>query len=171
MKHDEAVDDLLQRTCLAFNARAIHAGAAAGGYAAAYVNRLADDVLKILDACEAGEREYLMEAYRSLSLAADGPAGTACRQREMLLDVARQGLAYASLQRGREEPASQTEVRELLHSHWRASLLAWAELFPADLDGISPMCPCGALGSGTQCVRLKAPHAAVPSEPPSTLAP
>ncbi|MFF2228337.1 hypothetical protein ACFVV7_34025 [Streptomyces globisporus] len=152
MIDDEAFNDLLIRACLVFGARATHAGGDAGTYTTVYINRLADDLLATLDTCELSERPYLMEGYRSLSLAADIPAGRSCRQREMLVDVARQGLAYVVAGRLGGQPATRAEALALLDSRWTASLLAWAEFFPPALDDASPPCGCGAFGLAcTKC--------------------
>lgn len=136
------------RACLVFGARATHTGGDAGSYTTVYINRLADDLLAVLDTCEVDERRYLMEGYRSLSLAADIPAGRSCGQREMLVDVARQGLAYVITGRHEGRPATRSEALALLDSRWTASLLAWAEFFPPALDDLSPPCRCGAVGLG-----------------------
>lgn len=155
MTDAEALNDLLKRACLVFGARATHTGGSAGAYTTAYINRLADDLLAALDTCEVDERPYLpylMEGYRSLSLAADIPPGRSCRQREMLVDVARQGLAYVVAGRREGRPATKSEALALLDSRWTASLLAWAEFFPPALDDVSPPCRCGAVGLGyTKC--------------------
>jgi hypothetical protein len=143
-----ALDGLLQRALLVFNARALHAGAEAGVHIAAFLGGLADDVVKAAEASgqEAG-RDYLAEAYRCLSLAADNPLRQSCREREALVNIACHGLAHAAIRQGPEGPASEEEVHELLTGLWTPSLLAWAELFPAYLDGVSPPCACGALGT------------------------
>ncbi|MFI5748968.1 hypothetical protein ACIBBE_24240 [Streptomyces sp. NPDC051644] len=152
MTDAETLNDLLKRACLVFSARATHAGGAAGSFTTVYINRLADDLLAALDTCEVDERPYLMEGYRSLSLAADIPPGRSCRQREMLVDVARQGLAYVVAGRREGRPATKSEALALLDSRWTVWLLAWAEFFPPALDDVSPPCSCGAVGLGyTKC--------------------
>jgi hypothetical protein len=148
----EALNGLLERACLVFSARAAHTGGAAGSFTRTYINQLADDLLAALDACEVGDRPYLMEGYRSLSLAADIPPGRSCRQREMLVDVARQGLAFVVAGRRAGRPATKSEALALLDTRWTASMLAWAEFFPPSLDNASPPCGCGAVGLGyTRC--------------------
>jgi hypothetical protein len=143
-----ALDGLLRRALLAYNARALHAGAEAEVHAAAFLNGVAADVLKAMDASgDHAEREVLAEVYRCLSMAADNPLGQSCREREELLNLARHSLAYAFLQRGSQERAAEEMVHELLAERWTASLLAWSQIFPTCLDTVSPPCACGALGT------------------------
>lgn len=141
-----SLDDLLQRALLAYNARALHAGAGAGVHAAAFLNEVSAGVLKVMDARDPVEREFLAEAYRCLSLAADNPLGQSCREREDLLNGACHGLAHALLF-GAQGRAGEEEVHELLAEGWTASLLAWSMVFPSRLDVVSPPCACGALGA------------------------
>ncbi|HWU05363.1 MAG TPA: hypothetical protein VN520_02990 [Streptomyces sp.] len=145
----EALNDLLKWACLIFDARATHTGGAAGSFTTMHINQLADDLLAALDSCEVAERPYLMEGYRSLSLAADIPPGRSCQQREMLVDVARQGLAYVVIGRQEERPATKDEVLALLQHRWTASMLAWADFFPPSLDEVSPSCSCGTVSLGS----------------------
>ncbi|MGW7314715.1 hypothetical protein [Streptomyces sp. NPDC054865] len=139
------VYDLFNRACLVFDARAIHARGPAGAYTVGYLNQLADELLELLNACGVEERHYLVEAYRCVSLAAIGPAGQACLQLDLLLDVTRQGLAHAIVQITTGRPPSQEDVWAMLEDTSHRSLLAWAELFPSALDHVSPPCVCGTL--------------------------
>lgn len=148
MTDDEALNDLLRRACLIFDARATHTAGAAGSFTTMHINQLADDLLAALDSCEVAERPYLMEGYRSLSLAADIPPGRSCQQRELLVDVARQGLAYVVTGRHEGRPATKGEALALLEHRWTASMLAWADFFPPSLDEVSPSCRCGAVRLG-----------------------
>jgi hypothetical protein len=141
-----SLDNLLQRALLAYNARALHAGAGAGVHVAAFLNEVAADVLRVMGARDSVEREFLAEAYRCLSLAADNPLGQSCREREDLLNGACHGLAHALLF-GPQGRAGEEEVHELLAERWTASLLAWSMVFPPRLDVVSPPCACGALGA------------------------
>ncbi|MGW1616151.1 hypothetical protein ACWCQZ_43215 [Streptomyces sp. NPDC002285] len=141
------LDGLLRRTLLAYNARALHAGAEAGVYAAAFLNEVAASLLALMDTSDSPvRRELIAEAYRCLTMAADNPFGQSCREREELVNIACHGLAHAILAgpRGR---AGEEEVHGLLAEQWTASLLAWSQLFPARLDTVSPPCACGALGT------------------------
>ncbi|MBK3588341.1 hypothetical protein JHN49_33425 [Streptomyces sp. MBT57] len=62
------------------------------------------------------------------------------------MNIACHGLAHACLA-GPGGRASEDEVHELLSEEWTASLLAWSQIFPASLDGVSSPCACGALGT------------------------
>lgn len=141
------LDGLLRRALLVYNARALHTGAEAGVHAAAFLTEVAAGLLVLMDADEDSvRREFLAEAYRCLSMAADNPLGQSCREREELLDIACHGLAHALLT-GPEGRAGEEEVHALLAEQWTASLLAWSQIFPARLDTVSPPCACGALGT------------------------
>ncbi|MEV7889916.1 hypothetical protein ACWD3I_47080 [Streptomyces sp. NPDC002817] len=142
-----APDGLLQRTLLAYNARALHAGAEAGVHAAAFLNEVAADLLALMGASgDPVKRELIAEAYRCLTMAADNPLGQSCREREELVNIACHGLAHAVLA-GPKRRAGEEEVHGLLTGQWTASLLAWSQIFPARLDTVSPPCACGALGA------------------------
>jgi hypothetical protein len=120
-----SLDNLLQRALLAYNARALHAGAGAGVHVAAFLNEVAADVLKVMGARNSVEREFLAETYRCLSVAADNPLGQSCREREDLLNGACHGLAHALLF-GPQGRAGEEEVHELLAERWTASFpRAW----------------------------------------------
>ncbi|MFD5516377.1 hypothetical protein [Streptomyces sp. NPDC127066] len=143
-----ALDGLLRRALLAYNARALHTGAEAEVHAAVFLNEVAAHVLDAMDASsDHAEREMLAEAYRCLSVAADNPLGQSCREREEVLNIACHGLAHAILQHNSQKRATEEEVHELLAEWWTASLLAWSQIFPARLDTVSPPCTCGALGT------------------------
>ncbi|MEU6406176.1 hypothetical protein [Streptomyces sp. NPDC046985] len=141
------LDGLLRRALLAYNARALHTGAEAGAHTAAFLTELAADLLVVMDtADDPVRREFLAEAYRCLSMAADNPLGQSCREREELVNIACHGLAHALLT-GPAGRASEEEVHGLLAEQWTASLLAWSQIFSARLDTVSPPCACGALGT------------------------
>lgn len=147
MTDTPALDGLLRRALLAYNARALHTGAEAGVHTAAYLTELAADLVVLMDAHgDPVRREFLAEAYRCLTMAADNPLGQSCREREDLVNIACHGLAHALLAKpsGR---ASEEEVHGFLAEQWTASLLAWSQIFPAHLDTVSPPCACGALGT------------------------
>ncbi|MFE3629452.1 hypothetical protein [Streptomyces goshikiensis] len=143
-----ALQDLLQRALLAFDARALHTGGEAGAHTAVFLGYLAADILPAMDAAEdEAAREELAEAYRCLSLAGENPLRQGCTEREAMVNIAVHALARALLRRDTGRTPSQEEVHELLSGLWTASLLAWAQIFPAHLDGGSPSCACGALGA------------------------
>ncbi|MCZ1011926.1 hypothetical protein [Streptomyces lydicus] len=142
-----ALDGLLRRALLAYNSRALHAGAEAGVHAAAFLTEVTTDLLALRDASDDPvPREFLAEAYRCLTMAAENPLGQSCREREDLVDIACHGLAHALLA-GPKGRASEEEVHHLLAEQWTASLLAWSQIVPARLDTASPPCVCGALGT------------------------
>ncbi len=142
------LQDLLRRALLAFDARALHTGGEAGAHTAVFLGDLAADILPAMDAAEdEAAREELAEAYRCLSLAGENPLRQSCTEREAMVNIAVHALARAVLRRDTGRTPSEEEVHELLSSLWTASLLAWAQIFPAHLDGGSPPCACGALGT------------------------
>ncbi|MEV7465297.1 hypothetical protein AB0O20_02135 [Streptomyces kronopolitis] len=147
MTDTPALDGLLRRALLAYNARALHTGAEAGVHAAAFLTEVAADLLVLMDADDDPvRREFLAEAYRCLTVAADNPLGQSCGEREELVNIACHGLAHALLA-GPTGRASEEEVHGFLAEQWTASLLAWSQVFPARLDTVSPPCACGALGT------------------------
>lgn len=141
------INGVLRRALLAYNARAVHAGGEAAAPVSALLADVAADVLALLDAGENPvQRELLAEAYRCLTFAADDPLGQSCRERDELVNIACHGLAHARLA-GPGGRAREDEVHDLLDEEWTASLLAWSQIFPARLDGVTPPCACGALGA------------------------
>ncbi|MFI6688424.1 hypothetical protein [Streptomyces sp. NPDC050485] len=147
MTDTQALDDLLRRALLAYNGRALHAGAEAGVHAAAFLNEVAADLLPLMDTSDdPAQREFVAEAYRCLTMAADNPLGQSCREREELVNIACHGLAHALLA-GPQGRAGEEEAHGLLAELWTPSLLAWSQIFPARLDTVSPPCACGALGT------------------------
>lgn len=143
-----ALEDLLRRARLAFDARAVHTSADAGAHTARFLGHLAADILPALDAIkDETVKEELAEAYRCLSLAGENPLRMGCSERESLVNIACHALARALIRRDAGREASEEETHELISSVWTASLLAWSQLFPARLDGASPPCGCGALGT------------------------
>ncbi|MFD6967212.1 hypothetical protein [Streptomyces sp. NPDC059949] len=143
-----APEDLLRRALLAFDSRALHTGGETGAHTAVFVGDLAADILPAMDAAEdPADREELAEAYRCLSMAGENPLRQSCAERASMVNIAVHALARTLLRRDTGRTPSEEEVHELLSSLWTASLLAWAQIFPAHLDGASPPCACGALGT------------------------
>ena len=143
-----APEDLLRRALLAFDARAPHTSGETGAHTAVFVGALAADILPAMDATEdPADREELAEAYRCLSMAGENPLRQSCAERESMVNIAVHALARTLIRRDTGRTPSEEEVHELLSSLWTASLLAWAQIFPAHLDGGSPPCACGALGT------------------------
>ncbi|MCX4681440.1 hypothetical protein OG413_40290 [Streptomyces sp. NBC_01433] len=142
-----ALENLLRRALLAFDARALHTGGEAGAHTALFLGGLAADILPAMDVSTGQTQEELAEAYRCLSLAGENPLRQSCAERESMVNIAVHALARALVRRNQGSAPSEDEVHELLSSLWTPSLLAWSQLFPEHLDGASPPCACGALGT------------------------